>query len=73
MNSEQKKRMVFRCAVCGEAAPAYAQWHNRDNGFGCCPSCYVRVSSRYGEAEAKFVYGLPGTHHSIEDEVEHDT
>ena len=68
MNSEQK-RMVLRCTCCGAPAPAYAQWSNQDIGYGICSRCWSMKVQRYGEDKAQWQHGLPGTHHSIKDEV----
>lgn len=62
----ENKPLRFTCAVCGEPAPAYRQWWNRDTGFGVCSRCYQVVCEKEGEPEAARLFGEAGVHHSIE-------
>lgn len=55
----------LECASCGGCAPAYEQWHNRDEGYGVCKRCFEEDSSRYGINYTVDTYGTPGIHHSI--------
>ncbi len=58
-------KMHLICAECGEEAPAFHQWPNRDTGYGCCPRCFLRVEEREGRGDAIFLYGYPEIHHSL--------
>lgn len=60
-----KRMRHLDCAVCGGDAPSYVQWHNRDTGYGCCPSCFRDAVAKEGEAEAVSHYGVTGIHHSV--------
>lgn len=46
------------CCCCGQYAPAYAQWWNRDTGYGYCGSC----AERYHIADHDESYGNAGIH-----------
>lgn len=54
----------LECCCCGNAAPAYAQWWNRDTGFGLCGRCATWIRSRkiYDAEEFTSLYGEEGTH-----------
>lgn len=55
--------MILDCACCGGAAPALAQWHNRDQGYGVCARCFDEVAAKEGIERAIDYYGKPGIHH----------
>lgn len=57
------------CCVCGGSAPAFAQWFNRDTGFGLCGRCATWLKARpdYDPQEFRRNYGDPGTHWIPED------
>lgn len=52
------------CCCCGERAPAYGQWWNRDTGYGLCPRCVVWLESRadYDPDDFRECYGEEGVH-----------
>lgn len=64
-----KRKLAFDCACCGGYAPAYAQWWNRDEGYGCCPKCFRESVAEEGMDRAVECYGKPGIHHSINETV----
>lgn len=43
-----KARRVLRltCCCCGDLAPAFEHWPNRDRGFGLCGKCAVWIKTR---------------------------
>jgi hypothetical protein len=60
---EQRLRHLT-CCCCGGDAPAYAQWWNRDTGYGLCGSCaaWMQASPSYDPAEFLSCYGEAGVH-----------
>jgi len=59
------KVLPLECCCCGQPAPAFKQWWNRDIGYGICATCYRRITAKEGCAEALQRYGHPGVHHSL--------
>ena len=53
------------CCVCGSEARG-RQWHNRDTGFGLCPSCgdFIIKRNRPDE-DATAMAGVRGVHWDI--------
>lgn len=53
-----------QCSVCGEAAGYFAQWPNRDNGFGLCRRCFewLRDVRKMDAEEIRWLYGEEGKH-----------
>jgi len=63
---EQLPRVItLECCCCGQPAPAFKQWWNRDTGYGICATCYRRITAKEGCVEALQRYGHPGVHHSL--------
>ena len=58
---------VFRlqCCSCGEPAPAFQQWWNRDAGYGICAKCFAKWVAKDGLESATECCGQPGIHHSL--------
>ena len=55
------------CCCCGDEAPAFKQWWNRDTGYGLCGRCAHSIQHAQGTAAmaaAEFTscYGHPGVH-----------
>jgi hypothetical protein len=52
------------CCVCGDLAPAFQQWWNRDTGYGLCPACanWLRGRPDYDPEEFRQLYGEEGIH-----------
>ena len=59
------KVITLECCCCGQPAPAFKQWWNRDTGYGICATCYRRITAKQGCVEALQRYGHPGVHHSL--------
>jgi len=59
------KVITLECCCCGQPAPAFKQWWNRDTGYGICATCYRRITAKEGCVEALQRYGHPGVHHSL--------
>jgi hypothetical protein len=57
------------CAVCGSDAGRWAQWHNRDTGFGLCLRCvgWLRNDRKMPAEELRRLYGVAGVNFSCED------
>ena len=63
---EQLPRVItLECCCCGQPAPAFKQWWNRDTGYGICATCYRRITAKEGCVEALHRYGHSGVHHSL--------
>lgn len=62
--TEPLRRRMLTCCCCGEGAPAYAQWWNRDTGYGLCGGCAKMIQARpdYDPAEFDSYYGQKGIH-----------
>lgn len=58
------RRRILTCACCGGEAPAYAQWWNRDRGYGLCGLCAAEIQSEatHDPGEFRRSYGEPGIH-----------
>lgn len=56
----------LKCCCCG-AATQGAQWWNRDNGFGLCPSCVVYIKARkdYRPEDFRDLYGVEGINYNV--------
>jgi hypothetical protein len=56
------------CSCCGEGTRG-RQWHNRDTGYGLCPSCAVRLAAlpHIGHEDTaaymRDCYGIAGVHY----------
>jgi hypothetical protein len=64
-DAAEKKMVVLTCSCCGGQAPAFAQWHNRDRGYGLCGRCAAWIRSRtrfYDPGEFLRCYGEEGIH-----------
>lgn len=67
-----EKITYLYCAVCG-ACTRGRQWHNRDTGFGLCPSCAdwltrapeIGRGRGQGPDEMRRNYGERGVHYCI--------
>ena len=59
------KVITLECCCCGQPAPAFKQWWNRDTGYGICATCYRRITAKEGCVEALHRYGHSGVHHSL--------
>ena len=59
------KVITLECCCCGQPAPAFKQWWNRDTGYGICATCFRRITTKEGCVEALHRYGHPGVHHSL--------
>ena len=59
------KVLRLQCCSCGEPAPAFKQWWNRDTGFGICAKCFLKWTARDGLEDALQCCGRPGVHHSL--------
>ena len=59
------KVLRLQCCSCGEPAPAFKQWWNRDHGYGICASCFLKWTARDGLEDATQCCGRPGVHHSL--------
>ena len=57
--------MSLVCSSCG-AALRGRQWHNRDVGFGLCPSCVAWIKTRESKQEMLQNYGVEGMHYAVE-------
>lgn len=53
------------CCCCGECVPGkWAQWHNRDTGFGICAPCVAwQLGRGTSAAEVADLYGHAGIHY----------
>lgn len=60
-------KKVKVCCICGQNAGKWEQWHDRDTGFGICPPCAKKESSRSLPEEMKSFYGVEGQHYSKEE------
>lgn len=59
------------CCVCGENAGTFAQWHNRDTGYGLCAECRDWLPTRGTSAEEMHdLYGVEGVHYAARAEVQ---
>lgn len=56
--------LILTCCVCGERAPAYKHWYNRDQGYGLCGQCAALLQRRpdYDPQEFTTNYGREGVH-----------
>lgn len=54
------------CAVCGDYAGMFEQWHNRDKGYGVCAECvdWLQTKRQVPPEEIKRHYGEAGVHYS---------
>jgi len=53
------------CCCCGESAGKWAQWFNRDTGYGVCAKCVEWVRSRgESESEIRSNYGIEGVNYA---------
>ena len=52
------------CCVCGDYAPAWKQWWNRDRGYGLCGRCaeWLKRRPEYNPEEFQSYYGDEGVH-----------
>ena len=49
------------CCCCGEYAGKWAQWFNRDTGYGMCAKCIAWLRGRgTPETEIRDLYGVEG-------------
>ena len=53
MTVETTTRRRLECCCCGESAGVWAQWWNRDTGYGICASC-IAYNRRLGADDAGF-------------------
>ena len=65
VRAQVPKVLHLECCCCGQPAPAFKQWWNRDTGYGICATCYRRITAKEGCVEALQRYGHPGVHHSL--------
>ena len=65
MSNDLSKVVRLQCCTCGEPAPAFEQWWNRDTGYGICAACFLKWTARDGLEDATQCCGRPGVHHSI--------
>lgn len=61
-NSRIKKLI---CCVCGKYTHA-KQWHNRDTGYGICPTCAASELKKLSAKEMAQNYGKVNIHYKIE-------
>ena len=63
-----KRLRRLTCCCCDASTQAYAQWWNRDTGYGLCGRCAVWLMSRpdYNEVEFTDRYGHAGVHWLVE-------
>lgn len=62
---DAKPPLVLTCACCGGLAPAFAQWHNQDLGYGLCGRCAAWISGRvrhFNRRHFRRTYGKRGVH-----------
>ena len=65
VRAQLPKVITLECCCCGQPAPAFKQWWNRDTGYGICATCYRWITAKEGCVEALQRYGHPGVHHSL--------
>jgi len=65
VRAQVPKVLHLECCCCGQPAPAFKQWWNRDTGYGICANCFRRITTKEGCVEALHRYGHPGVHHSL--------
>lgn len=53
------------CSCCGGETRG-RQWHNRDTGYGLCPSCIEQCSRRVTPEDFRRCYGEQGIHFDTE-------
>lgn len=53
------------CCCCGSSAPAFAQWYNRDKGYGLCNKCADWISKKEDAATMLSYYGHKGIHYGV--------
>jgi len=63
MTIETTSRRRLECCCCGESAGVWAQWWNRDTGYGICAPC-IAYNRRLGadDAEIDNLFGKAGVH-----------
>ena len=63
MTVETTTRRRLECCCCGESAGVWAQWWNRDTGYGICASC-IAYNRRLGadDAEIDNLFGKARVH-----------
>jgi len=54
----------LECSCCGQSTIG-RQWWNRDNGYGLCESCAIRIEPRESEEDMKSCYGIKGFHYCL--------
>ena len=65
--SQNKRAGVrrMRCSCCDGYAGRFAQWWNRDTGYGVCGNCVAWFKSRnMPDSELEFGYGRAGVHYA---------
>ncbi|MGG5276330.1 hypothetical protein [Pseudomonas syringae pv. coryli] len=60
------------CSCCG-AETRGRQWHNRDTGYGLCPSCIDQCSRKVTPEDFRRCYGDRGIHFDIDPQTRHYT
>ena len=66
VRAQLPKVLPLECCCCGQPAPAFTQWWNRDTGYGICAACFRRcLKTETNHEEVLRRYGRPGVHHSI--------
>ena len=67
-NESQTNRAGIRrmeCACCAGYAGRFAQWWNRDTGYGLCGRCVEQMKRRgKPDSELEFEYGKAGIHYA---------
>ena len=63
MTVESTTRRRLECCCCGEPAGVWAQWWNRDTGYGIRAPC-IAYNRRLGadDAEIDNLFGKAGVH-----------
>lgn len=61
-----QKLRHLKCSCCGGDAGRFAQWPNRDTGYGICPRCVTWALDERQESPEEFRrnYGIAGIHHA---------
>lgn len=64
MSETPHRLRTLTCCCCGNGAPAYVQWWNRDTGYGLCGGCatYIQARPDYNPEEFTECYGIKGVH-----------
>lgn len=63
----------LECCVCGGDAGRWAQWWNRDTGYGVCVECVRRLRARgTDEATIRQDYGVEGVNFGKPEEPVHE-